>query len=458
MASSYSAPLAYAAAAPQLGIPSILDSDPLLQFKGARSIIKSLPAATGSAIGPNGQVQFLIPQSMNGFIKPGSMYLKAKITVTVDYVAAASTAWAFAGQAGFTYDAAGRTGPAPASSVIDRLTVTFPGGVQMSYPSYDRYHWGILLSHALSREYVNTDLKMLEHAYHSHPANATAVSKPGSRVAYVCLPLDLPVFNSPSAVPLLLLSGGITIDLVTNSLINAIISETNGDAASNYNLSELTLVYEEIQVSPEFKLALSEKVKVQPYSIGCADRTWLGICDGSSSTRVNVGVGLSSMKALVGINQPAVADVKTAKASQNNCLLRWNLYVNGQQMNSMQLDTDVQNYVEFTRAIQSFLDVNRVSSIQEIPTLSVDDARRLTYQLGQFAFGLSTAVYSDANFALSGIPVDQLSIEFERGAQDPTKWGFASAGPPTGGYTTHMWALHDSVLTILPDGTVSLRK
>lgn len=466
---SYSQPVAYAAAAPQLGIPAILDSDPLLQFKGARSVIKALPAATGSSIGPSSQVQFLIPQSMNGFIKPGSMYLKCKVTVEVPYddidPLPTTSSWAFAGNTKQPYSQQSAvSGTTPASSVLDRVTVTFPGGVQMSYPNYDKYHWGILLAHALSREYVEVDLRMFEHCTIGHPCSVAASSAPATRQVYVIIPLDIPVFNAPSAVPLCLLSGGITIDLITNSLIQALSCNNSTTGANvytgaepeNYSLSELSLVYEELQVSPEFKNALREKVSVQPYSIGIADRTWLGLCDGSLSTRVNIGVGLSSMKALVGLNVGPVTSVRSRKYSDNNALIRWNMYVNGQQVNSMQLDTDVQNYAELTRSLQSLFDVTRTSAIETITT-SETDARRTTYQFGQFAFGLSTAVYSDANFALSGIPVDQLSVEFERGAQSSAKWAIAYEEPDSG-YVTYMWALHDSVLTVLPDGTVSVRK
>ena len=463
---SWSAPVSYSAAAPQLGVPAILDSDPLLQFKGARSVIKSLPAATGSSIGPNSQVQFLIPQSMNGYIKPNSMYLKCKITIT--QADDADNLWTFAGQNGTAIslfsntapvttapDVAtlqlGNAGPGGASSVIDRLTVTFPGGVQMSYPMYDKFHWGILLNHMLSREYVRTDLKMLEMAETVRVGFVTGSDN--SVVVTVCIPLDLPVFNAASALPLLLLSGGITLDLVTNSVTAALHTVTTN--ASNFALSEMTLVYEELQVSPEFKSALQQKVSVAPYSIGVADRTWLGLCDGSASTRVNIGVGLSSMKALVGITTGPITDTSTAKFSAPNGLLRWNFYVNGQQVNSMQLDSDVQNYAEFTRAIQSLYDVDRVSDLNDEVSV-LGSVLRSSYQRGQFAFGMSTAVYSDASFALSGIPVDQLSVEFERGTPVGDKWGIVTG--PASNWVTHLWALHDSVLTILPDGTVSLRK
>lgn len=457
---SWSAPVVYSAAAPQLGVPAILDSDPLLQFKGARSVIKSLPAATGSSIGPSSQVQFLIPQSMNGYIKPGSMYFKCKVVITQTGAGAAgppevpSAGWTFAGQAGaaVALNNDDLAGPGGASSLIDRITVTFPGGVQMSYPMYDKFHWGLVLGHMLSREYVSTDLKMLEMA-RTVRSNGVGDSA-NSKVVNVCIPLDLPVFNSSSAVPLLLLSGGITLDVVTNSVVQALTTVTN--TASNFAISEMTLVYEELQVSPEFKQALSAKVAAAPYSIGVSDRTWLGLCDGTNSTRVNVGVGLSSMKALVGLTlASSYADTAARKESAPNGLIRWNFYVNGSQVNSMNLDTDVQNYAEFTRAIQSFYDVDRVSDIRRIDSVTATTLRS-SYQTGQFAFGLSTAVYSDANFALSGIPVDQLSVEFERGTPTADKWGSVSGPNPN--WVTHLWALHDSVLTILPDGTVSLRK
>ena len=465
-------PAAYlSSASPQLGVPAMLNSDPLLQFKGARSIVKSIPASTGSAVGPGTAVQFQIPMSTNGYIKPNSMYLRFRIDVTLDntVVGANGAWWMFGGQNG------SGTAPGPAiiagqgtggaGSVIDRATVMFPGGVTMTYNNYSHFRNAIVGPHCLSPDFVDNDLRILESAgcirdcSYSNVAGVNARSKAG----YFVHPLDLPVFNSASAVPLLLLTGGITLEILTASLVMALYtgSTTDAPSATSYALSEMSLVYEELVVSPEFKSELIKFTQERPYSIGIADRTPLGIFDGASSIRINVGVGLSSVKAVVATQQVPINSVATPKSYYCNAMNRWNLYLNGQQITTANLDNEPAVYAEFQRALARLFDHRLVSNVGTQRTYAGSTEKSL-YCKGQFAFGASTAVYDDAAFALSGVPVDQIAVEIERYAsdtQDRVKWGVSDTTDNLiAGTSLFLWALHDSVLTILPDGTVSIRK
>lgn len=462
-------PAAYlSSASPQLGVPAMLNSDPLLQFKGARSIVKSIPASTGSAVGPGTAVQFQIPMSTNGYIKPNSMYLRFRCDVTLDNSATTATSawWTFAGQNCINPATSLNTqGTGGAGSVIDRVTVTFPGGVTMSYNNYAHFRNAIVGPHCLAPDFIDNDLRQLEQAGVTRKAeyNADAAIRARSKAGYFCHPLDLPVFNSASAVPLLLLSSGITIEILTNAVIYAFTSgnSTGAPAVTGYALSEMSLVYEELVVSPEFKEELKRYTAERPYSIGIADRTPLGIFDGDASVRINVGVGLSSVKAVIGTSQPPIANCGDWKCYGNNCMNRWNLYLNGQQITTPNLDNDSAVYAEFQRALSRLFDHRLVSSVTPIAS-TVGTSQRTMYAVGTFAFGASTAVYDDAAFALSGVPVDQISVEIERyasDAQDLVKWGVTTGNDSrVPGTSLFLWALHDSVLTILPDGTVSIRK
>lgn len=447
---SYSVPASYvASASPQLGVPSMLNSDPLLQFKGARSVIKSVPASTGSAIGPGTAVQFQIPMSTNGYIRPNSMYLRFKVTVSL--AEGATSYWSFGGNVNNNpgkQTVQGSTGGA--GSVIDRATVMFPGGVTMTYNYYNHFR-NAVIPHCLSPDYIQNDLRQLESAGVNREVTTTSAI---SRTIFVCHPLDLPVFNSPSAVPLLLLSGGITLEFLTASVAQAFYTNT-ADGVSSYALSELSLVYEELVVSPEFKSALLGSVAERPYSIGISDRTPLGVFDGGSSVRVNIGVGLSSVKAILGTMQPPIANSTVFKNYESSGMLRWNLFLNGQQITLPNLDTDSVVFAEMQRALSTLFDHKLISNTVPSGTSNNTTVRNF-FVSQQFLFGCSTAVYNDAAFALSGVPADQIAVEVERGAQTADKWQYANE--PTAGAAMYLWAMHDTVLTILPDGTVSIRK
>lgn len=471
------APVAYPTMDPklELAIPSALESDPGLHFRGARSSIKYIPASTGSTIGPAASTMFMIPQTAYGFIKPNSMYLRAKIVVTQE--AGAASAWAFApanktignsiatftGNAQpATYYAASQApvGYAGASSVIQRLTVTFPGGVQCSYPQYNTWR-NTILPHALSREFFLTDLREMEHA--GVPRINSAASAI-SRTAWVCIPLDLPCFNAAQAFPLCLLSGGIQIELQTESVIRAFVTVKTAPASpfvTDYAVSDLALVYDELVVSPEFKTALVDKSKISPFSLAVNDRLYMGAISGGASSRTNFGVGLSSLKSVVGtvirnFDESASDEIKAPTA---NGLNYWNLYLNGQQVTPSNLDNDAQVFAELQRALHILNDSNITSSLDLILNTQATTTRN-NFCAGQFAFGASVAAYNDHSFALSGVAADQVQVELVFGNATADKWQPGNHGDVTtvSAANVFLWALHDTILTVNLDGTIAIRK
>jgi hypothetical protein len=451
---SLSTPASYvASAAPQLGVPSVLQTDPLLSFKGSRSVIKYVPANTGSSIGPSSSVLFQIPQSLFGFIKPGSMYLRCQIDVT--QTGAAGKYWSFAGQqsdadATITDEVSGYGG---ASAIINRITIQFPGGVQMSYPYYADFRAAIF-PHTVNVSYMKSDLRQLEFA---GVVREVSTASTISRTCNVCIPLDIPAFNSAQAMPLLLLSSGISMEIVTETVANAFWSSADPNHVTNYSVSNMALVYEELVVSPEFKTALLDASAARPFSIGVADRTWMGGFSGQGSSRTNIGVGLSSLKSIVGTFKDSGMIVSSPKRYTSNGLTLWNLYINGQQVTPSNLDSDSFVYAEFQRAIQTLGDFMRSGSLAAItnPTPIDGATTRTYYNSANFAFGVNVAVYNDAAFALSGIPCDQLSLELQVGTQSGSKWGPVETNEPS---MVLLWGFHDTVLTVLPDGTMSIRK
>lgn len=441
----------------QLAVPSALESDPGFVFTGARSTIKYIPASTGNSIGPSASTLFMIPQTSYGFIKPCSMYLRARITLSGSS-GAANALWAFAGQNGtqaisnaVAVSASGGYGGA--SSVINRLTVTFPGGIQCSYPQYNTWRNSIL-PHALSREYFLTDLAELESA--SVVRLSTAVpSTSNSVTAWVCIPLDLPCFNAAQAFPLCLLSGGIQIELQSETLPLSFMTQGFAVDPTSYSISDMALIYDELVVSPAFKAALDAKKATSGFSLALNDRLYMGAISGAASSRTNFGIGLNSLKSIVGTIQLTGDQVLTQpKRFMSNGLNYWNLYLNGQQMTPSNLDNDSMVFAELQRSLQMLNDSNITSALDKATTVS-DSTLRNGYCTGQFAFGASVAAYNDRTFSLSGVAADQVQVELNFTGATAEKWQFVAAPASS---QVYLWALHDTLLKILPDGTLTIQK
>ena len=499
---SYSVPASYvAAASPQVAVPSMLNSDPLLQFKGSRSVLKYIPSSSGTYLGPAASAIFQIPMSAYGFIKPNSMYLRCKYEVTGTSDPAAT--WMFAGQNGVAGSAnmplaslVGKTlnagqvtaggqgtglvtigsitpagalpvttvagvrldtptdvvsGSGSASSVIQRLTVQLPGGVSMSYPQYNHFR-NAILPHALSYDFITNDLRQLEHATWLRSKNTLANYGVDGQ-GYVAIPLNIPVFNSPQAFPLCSIAGGITIELVTETAALALFS-SNADAGMSYRLSEMALVYEELVVSPEFKEAIKEQILQRPYTIGVSDVTYLGVVP-SQPSRTNIGVGLTSLKGVVGAHQLQVTGVDIPKKYVLNSIDQFNVYINGSQVTPSNLDSDAMQFAEFTRALQVYTDAKIPSYLPPIASVNGSTVRN-AYGAGQYAFGITTAAYDDAAFALAGVPADQIQIELQNNQDNAAKQQDLTANVATA--LCYLWALHDSVVRVMPDGTCSVQK
>lgn len=451
---SYDTPYSYSQLAPKLGIPSTLVSDDLLAFKGSRGVIRQIPASTGSSVGPSSTCLFQIPQESLAFIKPSSMYIQLKCVVAQAGVL--NTSWAFAGQNGTTaLPAAAGANPSVgcggASSLFSRMTITFPGGASMSYAAQN--HWrNSILPHALSDEFIQVDLRQLEHAGVARVN--VAANTAASKTAYCCIPVDLPIFNAQQAFPLLLCSGGVTLECVTASVIEAFATATT--AITDFSLSEMSLVFETIQVSPEYKQALMQSSIERPFSLAVRDRVYLGGMGVSGSNRVNLGVGLSSLKGVVGTFAVATDwDASTdLKCYKNNGLTSWNLYVNGMQVSPNSITNDAACYAELQRALSNLNDSNITSSMIVVNGAE-SSAVRNNYTTGQFAFGCSTEAFSDSAFSLCGIPADTLSVETICGTITAEAWQNTTAAAAA---TMHLWALYDSVLSVQADGSCLIRK
>ena len=211
---------------------------------------------------------------------------------------------------------------------------------------------------------------------------------------------------------------------------------------------------EQVIVPPDFKAALLDTVRERPFSMAVKDRLFLGQFQSQSSTRINMGVGLSSCRALVAAQQLNPLAVTDPKTYPQNGLLSYAVYANGVQITPPNQDNDSVVFAEMQRALQVLNDSNITSVIPRVAPSGATSARNV-YPTGQFAIGASMSVLEDGAFSLSGSPIDQVSLEINCGTPDAAKWGNTTAAASG---TMYVYALHDTILSFGIDGTVSVRK
>lgn len=432
-----------------LSIPSVLMGDELKSFKGAKNNVKSIPSTSGSNVGPSSTILFSIPTGDHSFIKPNSMYVRMCVEVTVA-ANAAGNQWKFAGNSsGASEDTGG------ASSLINRVNVNL-GGTVMSYNNYNHFRNSVL-PHSLNAEYFYNDLKQIEYAGVSKVISANnADSAP--RTIYASVPLWIPIFNSQQAFPSLLMSSPITIELLTETVNNAFAGTIAGALITNYSLRELNLVYETIDVSPEFKQALVSSKAGQMFNIHVNDFWGIGPTNADMMTRYQIGAGLSSLKAVLFTEQLAddVTSTEKEKKYCSNGLLNYSIYVNNQIVTPPNINDDSYTFLEMNRALQRINDSTTVSCLEPIANTN-GTGLRSTYTDFNFLAGASTLTISDWGYSSCGIPASTVTLELTHGTPDALKWQRATAF--ANNTALYAFLLYDSVVSVdVSNGVVSIRK
>ncbi len=447
---SYNTPAQYATVQPSMGLPEELIGTELKSF-AARSNIRSSPSVSGSAVGPSSSMLFTIANDQS-FIKPNSMFLRCKVTVT----GALGTAgyYAFSGQSATAAPTSGVTatghGVGGASSLIQRCTVTLPGGVSLTYNNWSHMQNAVIKPHCLSSLYVSNDLRQLEHT--NTIRNMTAYNDV-TRSMWVSIPLNIPVFNASSAFPLCLCSAPLSLEINTNTVIDAyyaVVATVTGFAIDN-----ASLVYETISPSAEFISALKQAKQSVPYSLAVND--WMGMSTGVSGagvSRLQFGLGLASLKSVVFTfqTQPTAT---SSKVYQSGGMTQWTGYVDGVQVTPPNLNSSDFVYLECQRALQRVNDSNIDSFFtSEAPTAT--NTLRNNYESAYFLAGVNTSILDSANLSQVGIPCGTLVLEAELSAtQDLAKWQATNAAAAANVY---VFCMFDSVISIDAMGICTLRR
>jgi hypothetical protein len=286
-----------------------------------------------------GQVLFQL-NSSNGFIKPGSVMLKCRVTLVSAGNTTADTivAWGNACR--------------NSSAIIDRFTVS-SGAVLESINNYGSSYVPTLLLHCANQPYTQNDDALLEGAKRPTAnangstsvatngwrdvANATAFNTVNTYVD-VCIPLYSNLFQNEHGFPLCLLAQNTMIQLDLAQFGKAFFISAGGNGVvTDFQVSNAFLVYDLIQPSPEYIMALKDQMRQgMLYQIPFVSALGSQFAKQGASTTVNWGVGVSSLKGVTYSTLVAPATVTDAKYLTSDCA------VNGAGCNLLMANSHLQ--------------------------------------------------------------------------------------------------------------------
>lgn len=425
----------------EMGIPEMLVSSGEQMMPPGTTTVKSIPSQSGNATSGGIQLFQIATGAGQGYIKPGSLYLKCRITVT-QAGAGAGCGWAFGSRKG-------------ASQIINRLNVSC-GGVQIhSLNNYNVLH-DALLTHASSYSYIANDSVLYEDTGIFHNNNPDA---PGNKVVTVCIPVMAPIFNNEQALPLYLFNSPLVLELLYNPVSIAIDSDVVN--VTEYTVSEAQLVFEQLSVSAEFEQSVKAKL-----ASGALYQTYLddyyNLQVASSQTlNYQVGLGLSSIKAVLWTEQlTANQVVANLKQYTPNGITNFRLFLDGRQVNLNTLDTQSSLYAEMQRAIQNLWDFSSTSFNQDTTAQNIGagynaNTPRGLYAVSNFLGGVNTNRCNDGAFAFTGSPAQNINFILEHsGAPDQSNFPANPNFDPAS--VTYVMVLYSQKLMIDANGAITL--
>lgn len=396
--------------------------------------------------------------SANGYIKPGSMYLKCRITLV-------GSGGAVGGDTVVTWG----NGCRNASSIIERFNVSC-GSLIESINYYGSSYVPTLLLHTSNQSFVQGDDAILET---NKRTVATALNAGGNananslldvangqnatnQVVDVCIPLYSNLFNNEIGYPLCLMQQNTVIQLDLAVLGRALyVSRAN--AYTDYQVSNAFLVYDLIQPSAEYIMMEKQKLaQGQMFQIPFVSALASAYQKAGTTTNINWGVGLSS---LLGVtysclaNPSTLTDPKYLTADATITLAtggslggnsNFRVFLDSIQKNAVVIDTIPVAYAEMQKVFGILGDVTRTSANGGIVTaVTASDFTTSAYNYATYYFvgGFNTTKVNET-MALTGSAVNNLQIILD------------TAG--NGATVVNVLAWHQRILTVSADGSASI--
>lgn len=386
----------------------------------------SVPSSSG-AQSASGSIRIGCPTGGNTFLKNGSAYLKAKITVTT------------AGGAGNCFFG---NATRSASSIIRMLTLQVGSQIVEQINDYGLVTHPQLLLHGASYGYYNLDSRVAEYT------EGTITTPVGLSVSLnVCIPLGLGLFqNSGKAIPLCLLNSPLMLQVDLYPVAQAFQSGTA--TPTSYVVDDVQFVYESISVDDSYVQALKAQMSAgQLYQIPFTQ--FQGISTANSGTLYyNIGLNQSSVKAvLFSLISNANNVVANQKHLQHDSFTQMDLLKDGMLINSFPLrttDLASQVYTEMQRCMGILQDATITSATSNTTFsayYSVDSAGvcQGSYLTDDFVAGYNLSRFSNEGLSMNGQPCQQLSLRLQ---------GAGTAG------TIYITVISDAIMTIDVNGVV----
>lgn len=409
-------PQTYAVQETLIDIPPSLMPNP-----GVRPIIVNnkqvvVQNQASSVANSNGRLEFVLPSTNTGYIKPNSMYLSFKVT---PLPAATATNWNFAGPCG------------SAASLISRAIIRVNGVNCEQIERYNDVH-NLLLAHTSSSGYYNVDSVLLERPFKTpdyKAAASTNINAGGSsanNLVDICLPLQFQLFTSNHAFPLWLCppnSCQVTLEL--SNYVDAFVQNQGAVAITDLQVSEAQLIFDMAEVSPDFVVSMRQKMAGGfSYNLPYLQIRQQALTDAGTVT-FNFGLSASSVKAVLyycklakSLSSAAAAATGFTAATVGGftrnatAVSSIRVFADGQLLNSSNMQNLTQQYSELNKALGKIND-QLSTSAADMVTNSSFDARTL-YNTQFYTVGLGLSGITDPYGMGAGRPISTLTLEVNK--------------------------------------------
>lgn len=442
--SFYSTPTTYNSLLGQEDIPATMLPDSKSKMIPCKTAIKSVRTSSASLGAGSMGLWQINTGAGTGFLKANSVYLRAKVDITA---AQGAGAWRFSGPSEV----------ASASALISRLTISNGSQMLSQLTNYNVWH-DVLLSHATSNDYVRMDSVIYEMTGVARNTVANADSDAVDKTVYITIPLMSPIFNSSQSIPLFLMNSPLTIEILFNSVADAISAATIVPTA--FTVSDAEIVYEEVAISPELKSSIMGRLQGGSVWKQYLDSIYALQTSSTSGLSFNLGVGLSSCKGILACDRNATGDLVLNGYSNSR------FFLDGQLVNNFDLSNSAIVFSELNRTLHSMHDSNITSSLDVnlspagTAAGGATPSRWTDFVADKFVYGVSTQSVNDFSIAFSGQPVQMIIVQtFNASAANSPLFPYATAaegGTFANGRNKIMFVLYDELLTIDANGVCSL--
>ena len=420
-------PQQYPLSAQYSEVPTALTSSDRKRIipSGVRTV--AVPSQSGDQLS-GGQVLFQV-SSNTGFIRPGSAYIKCRISV------GAGGAYPSAGPA-----ATGRlqfgNGNRSASAVIERVTFS-SGNVLEMIQNYGSVYVPSLVLHAGSQAYALGDDAILEGGkltvarddIQSQSTNAWTDISAGlpslNNYIDVCIPVMSNLMQNEKAFPLALLSAPLLVQLDLASWGRAFFTDAGAASYDNFKISSAQFCYDLITPSAEYLASLRAEIAGgKLYQVPFVSTLSASVARNSTTTTYTMGAGLSSLLAAtytIIVNPSLITDLKylisdnvLGDATEGSTNFR--LLLDGNQQSSVVQNTVSSRYASMQCAFGMLGDTSHTSadlgSFQANAQASIFNCDATSYNSRNFLGGQGTTKVNES-FAMSGTAVSQVTVIVE---------------------------------------------